>query len=193
MLKARMQANNQLHIVSMIIIFLLTTVVIVLHSVLNVHLILFNEFQFFKFEGVNEDAQFGYNAWNSTITKIYRMYLIWERQKKVALVPFIITSANHVSKSDRTERSNLKSIFNPIVFAINLLVILIVTSFNAGKIYKIHREVKTVLGSKSMQGMYNNVMAVMVGMGLAVENAQGTISTLKFTSGGPGSNTDIIA
>ncbi|THU79820.1 hypothetical protein K435DRAFT_810398 [Dendrothele bispora CBS 962.96] len=95
--------TNQLHFTSMVVIFILTTSAIVLHSALNGQLILQNHFQ---------DGAFGASSTPKLINslglldylqlpyecQIYRMYLIWGRRGRIVAVPLVISVLNHAGR-----------------------------------------------------------------------------------------------
>ncbi|THU82674.1 hypothetical protein K435DRAFT_872086 [Dendrothele bispora CBS 962.96] len=188
--------TNQLHLTSMIVIFILTTSAIVLHSALNGQLILQNHFQDGAFGasstpklinslgiighmsdhkvGVSPRTKIQISFYSSFVTDcliIYRMYLIWGRRGRIVAVPLVISVLNHVLGFIMTFSALHKPIAHQDVleltfFIIDLLNNVVITFLNAGRIWKINRNARSIMELRSNINYHRTAMKIIIESGI---------------------------
>ncbi|KAK7453503.1 hypothetical protein VKT23_011780 [Stygiomarasmius scandens] len=184
--RAKKQANNSVHLVSMVILFVLTTSVVILHSVQIVHIVILNNLNTNDVQFHDQDAveqNLGLIVFilcllvnfSSDLIIIYRMYLIWEKKKRIIAAPLIVSFANHVfgfcaviitvPNLGQLETTRMKNKFEIIFFLVNLLMNLVVTFLNAWRIWNITSKVNGLRDSK-MSGRISNAIAIIIESGL---------------------------
>ncbi|THU97251.1 hypothetical protein K435DRAFT_857767 [Dendrothele bispora CBS 962.96] len=135
----------------MVILFVTTTLIAILHSAQIVHIVHLNNVDASAVQFHNQDtleqnlgaAVFALcllvNLFSDLII-IYRMYLIWDKKKKMVIPPLIISFANHVfgacavfitvPKLGDLETTKMKNKLEIVFFLVNLLLNLTVTFLN---------------------------------------------------------------
>ncbi|KAK7465010.1 hypothetical protein VKT23_006220 [Stygiomarasmius scandens] len=187
--KAKKLPNNGIHFLSMIILFLITTLTTIMHSIEIAYSVskLDSSSQPLGSDSDKATRHPSAELWRaligsvialsftanfiSDILIIYRMYLIWGKRKKVVTIPLLASCCNHafaiyataatVPKVDNIpESSNQTNLFKLIIFGVNVAINLVVTLLNAGKIYMITRHASEILNT-NVKRTYYNALAIM--------------------------------
>ncbi|THV04593.1 hypothetical protein K435DRAFT_790813 [Dendrothele bispora CBS 962.96] len=176
--------TNQLHLTSLVVIFILTTFAVILHSVLNGQLILQ--------QGASRESSFPRLISNLTIATLL-ICLITRSSNQICVFGFIISpqelsGLSHVLnlgqkkkggsgsvyhfcvKPCLPQRDKLKShqgnIFEVVFFMINLVNNIVITSLNAQRIWKIDKGAKSRPGLKSSSNYFRKVIRIIVQSGI---------------------------
>ncbi|THU98914.1 hypothetical protein K435DRAFT_837901 [Dendrothele bispora CBS 962.96] len=181
--RANKRSNNLIHLLSMIAIFILTTLCVILHSVVIVHIVLRDELDPVTYPYHSQAIQ-NYTAgvialpilisYISDVLIIYRMYVIWGKRKWIVMIPFILTTCNNAFamigiiiteiELHKPGFPEFKNKLSDTVFSLNLLINIAVIALNAAKIHMLIKQAHMILGA-DVKKFYHNVLAIIIESG----------------------------